>query len=87
MRTRGECLKGHWHPHRVGRPTLAHGPAVGTLSVPLTSDADALVAGRLLLVLLLPEVLLHALLLELVQPLQLLIAKEQLCVKGEVSAT
>lgn len=53
---------------RVSKP-LAHGPAVGTLHVPLRSDPDALVAGRLLLILLLPEVLLHALLLELMQPL------------------
>lgn len=70
-------------PHTLG-PRLGPGPALGS---PLTSDADALVAGRLLLVLLLLEVLLDTLLLELVQPLQLLVAEKQLCVKGEGFAT
>lgn len=69
-------------PHTLG-PLVGTGPMVGT---PLTSDADALVAGWLLLVLLLLEVLLNTLLLELVQPLQLLVTEKQLCVKGEVFA-
>lgn len=56
------------------------GPRAGDmLDTPLAGDTDALVAGRLLLVLLLLEVLLHALLLELMQPLQLLLAEKQLC--------
>lgn len=45
---------------------------------PLAGYTDAFLAGRLLLVLLLLEVLPDALLLKLVQPLQLLVAEKQL---------
>lgn len=63
---------------RKPRPRL--GDALGT---PVAGDTDTLVAGCPLLVLLLLKVLLHALLLKLVQPLQLLLAEKQLCAKGE----
>lgn len=60
-------------------PGAPQGPCPGA---PLAGDADALLAGRLLLVLLLLEVLPDTLLLELVQPLQLLLAEKQLCAKA-----
>lgn len=47
-------------------------------SRPLRRDFDSLVVGRLLLVLLLSEVLFHALLLKLVQTLQFLCVQHQL---------
>lgn len=78
-RTRRACARGLGRPAGARRalgPGLA--PRRAHLS-PLGSDTDALVAGRLLLVLLLLEVLLHALLLECMQPLQLLLPEEQLC--------
>lgn len=66
-----------------GKEPANPGPELATHWAPVAGDADALVAGCPLLILLLLEVLPHALLLKLVQPLQLLIAEKQLCAKGE----
>lgn len=63
-------------------PRGGHAPGA-----PLTGDTNALLAGRLLLVLLLLEMLPDTLLFKLVQPLQLLVAEKQLCAKAEAVAT
>lgn len=85
-RCRGRARNTPTSEHARARRARARGPGRPPPPgprAPLGSDADALVAGRLLLVFLLLEVLLHALLLELVQPLQLVLAEEQLCAGEE----